>query len=431
MKRIPLLLQILIVSMSVLILMAILGYTLVLPALEAPYLEQQYEDLEYRMTDFKDSRIIRSDPSYIYLQRNEDDLIHIAENTLEIEPTYIASYLRQLDIDDDSIHHGAFNLENDDTRRFYFVYQENEGQVYFTGTITEIHPFFSNQVITNQMVFLILLAFFLPVIAIILWSLSISGSIHSLKHIYANQHPAKKRPRILSRELADLETALNDYQSAIEAHDVQKQRLFQNISHELKTPVTTIQSYAEAIEDGIIDHDGILDTSKTIQSQTKTLMDTLNQIMHLNKLAYEEQNPSEKKLRAKVNLSEVMFSIFNDYQKKYESLVINATLDPITFRGDAQTWRTVLQNIIDNNIRHGAETITVHLSEHKLIMDNDGEQIPEDLLKRLFTPYEKGSKGSFGLGLTIIQKSLAQFDYSISIDNTENGVRYTIEDSRS
>lgn len=429
MRRIPLSAQILILSAFVLILMGVLGNRLVLPALEAPYLQQQYEDLEYRMTDYKDHQSIRNDPSYIYLKRNEEDLISISNNTLEIDPTYIASYLRQLDVNDEDIHQGAFNLENDDTQRFYFVYQKDGGEVYFTGTIAEIHPFFSNQVITNQMLGLILVAFFLPVIAIILWSLSISRSIHSLRRLYTGGKPSRKRPLVLSREMADLEQALNEYETAIEAHDHQKQKLFQNISHELRTPVTTIQSYAEAIEDGVIGSEDIVETSKTLQDQTKILMDRLNQIMHLNKLVYQEQNESEQNKDATINIAEVMFNVFNEYQKNHRALTINADLSPITYRGDGATWRTVISNILDNNIRHGADTITAKLTESTLTIENNGEPIPEEILNKLFIPYTKGSKGSFGLGLTIIEKSLAQYDYTVHIENSETGVRYIIKDT--
>lgn len=430
MRRIPLVFQILIVSVFVLALMAILGNQLVLPALEAPYLDQQFEDLEYRNEDYKDEQVIRNDPSYIYLKRNQEGLISISSNTLEIEPDAIASYLRELEVDDNDLHRGSFNLQSDNTKRFYYVYEEEGGEVYFTGTIAEIHPFFSNQIVTNQTIGLILIAFFVPVIAIILWSLSVSRSIHSLKRIYKSSSPSKKRPLILSKEMAELEATLHEYQEEMRTHDEQKQKLFQNISHELRTPVTTIQSYAEAIEDGVIKDEDIVDTSKTIQDQTKILMDTLSQIMNLNKLVYQEQHPSKTPSKTTVNLGEVMFNVFNDYQKNHGNLKIHANLDPIQYRGDNDTWKTVLSNILDNNIRHGADTITVQLLEKKIIIDNNGETIPEELIDKLFTPYTHGSKGSFGLGLTIIEKALNQYGYNVSVKNMENGVRYTIEDTR-
>ncbi|MFW6298228.1 MAG: sensor histidine kinase, partial [Bacillota bacterium] len=349
---------------------------------------------------------------------------------LEIEPDSIASYLRELEVEDDERHKGTFNLQNDNTKRLYYVYEEEAGEVYFTGTIADIHPFFSNQIVTNQMIGLILVAFFVPVVAIILWSLSVSKSIHSLKRIYKSSSPSGKRPLILSREMAELEATLNDYQEEVRTHDQQKQKLFQNISHELRTPVTTIQSYAEAIEDGVIKEEDIVDTSKTIQDQTKILMNTLSQIMNLNKLVYQEQNPSKSQSNVTVNLGEIMFNIFSDYQKNHETLKIDANLDPIYYRGDADTWKTVLSNILDNNIRHGADNIKVKLLEHKIIIDNNGESIPEELLDKLFTPYTHGSKGSFGLGLTIIEKALHQYGYNVSVENISDGVRYTIEDAR-
>ena len=50
----------------------------------------------------------------------------------------------------------------------------------------------------------------------------------------------------------------------------------------------------------------------------------------------------------------------------------------------------------------------------------------ENVLNNIFTPYEKGLKGVFGLGLSIVRKTLHLLDYDITIENIKNGVKFTI-----
>ena len=60
-------------------------------------------------------------------------------------------------------------------------------------------------------------------------------------------------------------------------------------------------------------------------------------------------------------------------------------------------------------------------------MYNDGDVIDEKVLNNIFTPYEKGVKGIFGLGLSIVDKTLHLLNYNISIENVKNGVKFIIK----
>ena len=59
-------------------------------------------------------------------------------------------------------------------------------------------------------------------------------------------------------------------------------------------------------------------------------------------------------------------------------------------------------------------------------MYNDGEQIDKDFLEVIFTPFRKGIKGEFGLGLSIVKKTLNLMDYDIIVRNEKKGVSFII-----
>ena len=60
-------------------------------------------------------------------------------------------------------------------------------------------------------------------------------------------------------------------------------------------------------------------------------------------------------------------------------------------------------------------------------MYNDGENIDEKLTNNIFTPYEKGINGVFGLGLSIVKKTLQFLNYDITITNMNKGVKFIIK----
>ena len=60
-------------------------------------------------------------------------------------------------------------------------------------------------------------------------------------------------------------------------------------------------------------------------------------------------------------------------------------------------------------------------------MYNDGENIDLNLLKDIFSPYKKGLRGEFGLGLSIVKKSVQLLGYDITIRNEKKGVSFIIK----
>ncbi|UKI51207.1 MAG: ATP-binding protein [Clostridium sp.] len=83
--------------------------------------------------------------------------------------------------------------------------------------------------------------------------------------------------------------------------------------------------------------------------------------------------------------------------------------------------------MVDNAKRYAQTTIKIILKNDELVIYNDGEHIDEQFLKAEFKPYEKGSKGQFGLGMSIVVKTLDFFNMKLRVKKMKNvGVSFII-----
>ena len=69
---------------------------------------------------------------------------------------------------------------------------------------------------------------------------------------------------------------------------------------------------------------------------------------------------------------------------------------------------------------------SLHLSPGECSVYNDGPSIPLDRLDNIFKPYEKGTDGQFGLGLTIVHRVVSAYGFTVNAQNIEEGVRFVI-----
>ena len=89
-------------------------------------------------------------------------------------------------------------------------------------------------------------------------------------------------------------------------------------------------------------------------------------------------------------------------------------------------WEAIIDNLLNNFVRYADKSIKITIKNNKIILYNDGPNIDPNILNDIFTPYKKGVKGQFGLGLSIVQKTLAFLNYDIHIENEKNGVKFII-----
>lgn len=220
-------------------------------------------------------------------------------------------------------------------------------------------------------------------------------------------------------EITELGDRVELMRIEIQQNEKTKQEMFQNLSHDFKTPIAVIKSYAEAIEDGIT---GVED-AKVIIEQSAKLEQKVMRLLEYNKLEYIDfTKPFEK-----VKMNSVISKVLEDYKILLSKFKLVIKLDDSVFYGFKENYITVVSNILDNATRYAKSKIVITLKNEKLTIFNDGIPIDEKYIENLFKPYEKGTKGQFGLGMSIVQKTVNRFGYRLSVQNIDDGVMFTIE----
>ncbi len=219
-------------------------------------------------------------------------------------------------------------------------------------------------------------------------------------------------------EIGDLSRAVESMRVEIDESEKTKQEMLQNISHDFKTPIAVIQSYAEAMQDGMADEN----SSKIIINQTEILKHKVNRLLQYNSLEYLKKDREFED----VDMKEVVEEVICGY--KFQTN-INIELDlteNIFFKGYRENYYTVVDNIVDNAKRYAKSKIKIVLKKDRLRIYNDGEPIDEAFIQNSFKPYEKGSKGEFGLGMSIVKKTVEFFGMELIVKNETIGVSFIV-----
>lgn len=267
--------------------------------------------------------------------------------------------------------------------------------------------------------------------------------------------PAILLSRYLSKPLVDLEKrveklASNEWNEPIELNredeigrlgksveylrnqlirqDEAEQSFLQHVSHELKTPVMVIQSYTEAIKDGIYPKGTLECSIDVIEGEAKRLEKKVRNLLYLTKLDYLSNHEIDK---VRFPLDLLIQEVVDRLSWSRTDIDWNLELNPIFIEGDKEQWGIVIENLLDNQIRYADKRILISLKDvdSKIILRvwNDGPSIEEKLLNTLFNKFNKGYKGEFGLGLAIVNKILNSYGSNIFAVNEDKGVSFYIE----
>ena len=261
------------------------------------------------------------------------------------------------------------------------------------------------------------------------WSQYVLGKIKKLERKTKSLITGEKvegREFIIDDELNELNSTIEQVDKQLKQKEEYKNMMFQNLSHELKTPISVIQSYIEGVNDGVVDKE---DALKIIEEETSTLSRQVQTILHINKIDYMKSNKEYKDSRVNID------SIILDSVEKHKLIrtdiefVTNLNNDKYSneFRGTEELWTSVVDNILGNFVRYANKQIRITVDNGTIVFENDGEKIKEEMLDRIFLPYVKGNKGQTGLGLSIVKKTVNVFGYDIAAENMDDGVRFVIK----
>jgi two-component system sensor histidine kinase CssS len=229
-------------------------------------------------------------------------------------------------------------------------------------------------------------------------------------------------------EIGEMAEALVSMNEELSEQQHIRDEMIQNISHDLKTPIATIKSYSESIKDGIYPYDTLEKSVDVIIENADRLEKKVYSLITYNKMGYlvdNDPNILNLEMTPVIQKAILAASVIRSDVK-----IITELDEDVYFHGEEEPWRVVIENLLDNALRYASSRIVITLQDGLLEVYNDGENLEADRLDKLFKPYEKGTKGKFGLGLSIVKKVVETYGYNVTGENLADGVVFRIYTTR-
>lgn len=261
-------------------------------------------------------------------------------------------------------------------------------------------------------------------IVLFIWVSSLIKPLKLIKNYIDNIKNDK--PAILNiqrnDEIGILSSSLIEMKNEIDKQNKTKEEMIHNISHDLKTPIALIKTYTQSIKDDIYPYGDKASSCDVIIENTERLEKKVKSLLYLNRLDYLKDVDNKQVC----NMKELIEHMFYQIKTINEDIDIEVELDDVSFNGNEEQWRVCIENIIENAYRYVNSKIRIVLKDNYLEIYNDGSKIEGDL-ERLFKPYEIGTKGQFGLGLSIVYKTVKMYGYHVEAINHDVGVSFVIK----
>lgn len=241
-----------------------------------------------------------------------------------------------------------------------------------------------------------------------------------------------------SKEVQELAVSFNNMAVQFEHIDQSRRDFVANVTHELKSPVTSIQGYTEGMLDGTIE--GAEDQQrclKIISDETHRLSKLINNLLRLSRMEKVEQALNYSDFDIHEALRRVLITQINRIEKQGLSIEMELKDEPLYVHADKDAIEQVLVNLLDNAIKYtpASGTITLAVSEEKNLVrfsiSDNGIGIPESDRPFIFDRFymvdkaHTSGKGT-GLGLAICQKIMQRHKQSIQLTRGDGGCTFEI-----
>lgn len=204
-------------------------------------------------------------------------------------------------------------------------------------------------------------------------------------------------------------------------------RFYQNTSHELKTPLMTVQGYAEGIQTGVTEPKEAADV---ILQESDRMTRLVNELLSLSKIDLRSLKPN----LVRTDLREVLYDSLRAMEplteRKNVKLMPILPDEPVYINGDEDMLERVFSNILSNGIRHCKSEVKITCTPYnRFVMikfHDDGDGINEEDKPHIFDRFYTGANGSTGIGLALAQELVKLHGGSISVYN-DNGAVFAVK----
>ena len=238
-------------------------------------------------------------------------------------------------------------------------------------------------------------------------------------------------------EIGELTEAFNAMADSLQKTEQQRREFIANISHELKTPMTTIAGYADGILDGVISPEEERQYLSIISAESRRLSRLVRRMLDVSQLQSLDLIHQKKAF----DLSESMRRVLVSMEKKITGRGLDVDVeipeDPVMVLGDNDLLTQVVYNLLENAAKFASQGSTLFLGLEKkgekavVTVRNTGPTIPPEELPLLFERFHKSDrsrsedKDGVGLGLYIVRTILEQHHEKINVTSQDGVTAFT------
>lgn len=275
-----------------------------------------------------------------------------------------------------------------------------------------------------------------PILWVLILVLAISGvlSFRIAKQIVNPingidlEHPEINKYPELTPLIEKIQEQKMTIQEEVASREQMRREFSANVSHELKTPLTSISGFAELMSQGVVEKDKVQEFSKDIYKESQRLIALIDDIIKLSRLDENAVEPEKES----VDLYELSAEVLDGLRPVADKQGIKLSLagGPTTVNGVYALLSEMVYNLCDNAIKYNTPggSVTVEVSEAdsgevSLAVKDTGIGIPQKHQKRVFERFYRVDKshskeiGGTGLGLSIVKHGAQHHGASVKLES--------------
>ncbi len=295
------------------------------------------------------------------------------------------------------------------------------------------------------MIFIVITLFFTSVYfsaRFFLLSKSIRDARNNLQEVCEDTE--RNRRLTLPCPNKDLENLLKEMNNYLEKTQMEKikstrrekelRKEIENISHDLRTPLTSILGYLELMKDGDITKKEKYEYISIIEKKSRALRNLIQSFYDLSRLEVYEYKMDIKNIDIHKELMEQLLVFYNDFDQKGIGVELDIGDEVINIQGDLDSIERIFTNLIQNAIKYAKDTFKVRIKKSKdtvnIIFSNNVENLEETDIENLFNRFymkeQSRSSQSSGLGLTITKLLVEAMGGRINAEMENNFIYFKI-----
>ena len=234
-------------------------------------------------------------------------------------------------------------------------------------------------------------------------------------------------------EIGELAASFNNMAESLQQTERQRREFIANISHELKTPMTTIAGYTDGILDGTIPPENEKQYLQIISDESRRLSRLVRRMLDVSQLQAMDPLRGGNHFDICESMRRVLISMEKKINDRHLDVDADIPDEPILVLGDNDMITQVIYNLLENAAKFAREGSTLYLGvtmmdgKARVTVRNVGDTIPAEELPLLFERFHKSDKSrsedkdGYGLGLYIVKTILQQHKEEINV-TSEDGV---------